>query len=122
MSFIKNYGLFWKRDAVNFDLQEEEEQKMQQEIAAYHDLHPALLQTFPGQYVAVHGGEVVEHDHEQLALYLRIRQHYPGEVVLIRQVRPEAEKTWTMRVPKLSARTRFMPFKLVPRIARMRLS
>ncbi|MEZ4737400.1 MAG: DUF5678 domain-containing protein [Caldilineaceae bacterium] len=91
-------------EAIQRYLQEEEEQKMQQEIAAFHDLHPALLQTFPGQYVAVHQGQVVDHDAEQLALYLRIRQRYPEEVVLIRQVRPEAEKTWTMRTPPFERR------------------
>jgi len=91
-------------EAIQRYLQEEEQQKMQQEIAAYRDLHPALLQNFPGQYVAVYQGQLVDHDHEQLALYLRIRQHYPGEVVLIRQVRPEAEKSWTMRSPKFEYR------------------
>ena len=77
---------------------------MQQEIAAFHDLHPELLEHFPGQYVAVYQGQVVDHDSEQLALYLRIRQRYPDEVVLIRQVRSEAEKTWTMRTPKFEYR------------------
>ncbi len=76
------------------------QQKMQQEITAYYHMHTDLLQHFKGQYVAVHQGQVVDHDAEQLALYLRIRQHYPEEVVLIRQVRPEAEKSWMIRTPK----------------------
>ena len=91
-------------EAIQRYLQEEEQQKMQQEIAAFHDLHPELLEHFPGQYVAVYQGQVVDHDSEQLALYLRIRQRYPDEVVLIRQVRSEAEKTWTMRTPKFEYR------------------
>lgn len=87
-------------EAIQRYLQDEEQEKMQQEIAAYHDLHPELLRSFPGQYVAVHQGQVIDHDTEQLALYLRIRQHYSGEIVLIRQVRPEAEKSWKMRSPQ----------------------
>ena len=92
-------------EAIQRYLQDEEEQKMQYEIAAYHDLHQELLQSFLGQYVAVHQGQVVDHDAEQFALYLRIRQHYPGEIVLIRQVRPEAEKFWTMRSPKFELKS-----------------
>jgi len=84
--------------------QDEEQEKMQQEVAAYHELHQDLWQNFPGQYVAVYQGQVVDHDGEQLALYLRIRQRYPGKVVLIRQVRPEVEKSWTMRTPKFEHR------------------
>ncbi|MCE7986815.1 MAG: hypothetical protein DYG89_37050 [Caldilinea sp. CFX5] len=84
-------------EAIQRYLQEDEQQKMQQEIAAFHDRHQELLRQFPGQYVAVHQGQVVDHDEEQLALYLRVRQRYPDEIVLIRQVRPEPERTWTMR-------------------------
>ncbi|MFZ4657273.1 MAG: DUF5678 domain-containing protein [Caldilineaceae bacterium] len=91
-------------EAIQRYLQEDEQQKMQQEIAAFHDLHQTLLQQFPSQYVAVHGGQVVDHDDEQLALYLRVRQSYPDEIVLIRQVRPEAERSWTMRTRKFEQR------------------
>jgi hypothetical protein len=52
----------------------------------------------------VYGGQVVDYDGEQLALYLRVRQHYPDEIVLIRQVRPEMERIWTMRTPKFEHR------------------
>ena len=101
-------------EAIQRYLQDEEQEKMQQEIAAYHDLHPELLKNFPGQYVAVHQGQVVDHDMEQLALYLRIRQHYPGEIVLIRQVPPEAEKSWTMRSPKFELKSNHTAPKRAP--------
>jgi hypothetical protein len=91
-------------EAIQRYLEEDVQQKMQQEIAAFHNLHQGLLQHFPGQYVAVYGGQVVDYDGEQLALYLRVRQHYPDEIVLIRQVRPEMERIWTIRTPKFEHR------------------
>ena len=37
---------------------DEAEQKMEQEIAAYHKMHPALLLEHKGAHVAVHHGEL----------------------------------------------------------------
>lgn len=88
------------QEAIQRYLQAEAEQKMQQEITAYHNMHVSLLQEYKGQFVAVHHGRVIDHDAERLALYLRIRQHYPDETILIRQVNPEVEKTWMLRTPK----------------------
>jgi hypothetical protein len=81
-------------------LQDEAQQKMHQEIDAYHRMHVTLREQYMGQYVAIHQGQVVDHDIDQHALYLRIRQRFPDDVLLIRQVRAEPEKTWTIRTPR----------------------
>jgi hypothetical protein len=63
-------------------------------------MHPALLNEYPNEYVAIYQGEVTDHDPAQSELYLRIRERYPHEVVLIRQVRPEIDRTLTIRSPR----------------------
>ncbi len=88
------------QEAIHRYIQDEAQQKMQQEIAAYHDMHAHLLANHKGHYVAIHQGELIDHDVEQYELYLRIRERYPDEVVLIRQVRTEAEPTWIIRTPR----------------------
>lgn len=75
-------------------------QKLEQEIAAYHSMHAGLLQKYAGKYVAVHKGQVVDFDLDQLALYFRVRKLFPGEEILIRQVRPEVERTLQFRSPR----------------------
>lgn len=72
-------------------------QKLEQEIAAYQSMHAGLLQKYPGKYVAVHKGQVVDFDLDQLALYFRVRKLFPGEEILIRQVRPEIERILQFR-------------------------
>ncbi len=80
---------------------DEAEQKMQQEIAAYHQMHPALLLKYKGAQVAIHQGQLVDFDSDLLSLFLRIRERYPDEVVLIRQVYDEPEKVYVVRSPRL---------------------
>ena len=63
-------------------------------------MHADLLQRYEGQHVAVYQGNVVDHDPDLLALYLRIDQKYPDDVVLIRQVRPEVERIIHIRSPR----------------------
>jgi hypothetical protein len=81
-------------------LRQDARQRLSQEIEAYRAMHTDLLQHYPNAYVAVYQGKVVDHDLDQSALYLRIREQYPQEVVLIRQVRPEIDRTLTIRSPR----------------------
>ncbi len=77
-------------------LQAEAEQKMAQEVEAFRILHPQLLTKYPHQFVAIHHGALIDHDTDQLALYLRLEEAYPDETVFIRQVLPEIEQTYTI--------------------------
>ncbi len=59
---------------------------MLREIEAFRNLHPQLIRQYPGEYVAVYQGQVVDHDSDPVALLKRINQKYPDKVVLRRKV------------------------------------
>lgn len=75
---------------------------MEQEQAAYERLRPSLLETHDGQYVAIHGGELVDADVDQMALARRIIATYPGRVVHIRLVGREPEPDLHFRSPRFA--------------------
>lgn len=76
------------------------DRKMEQEIEAFRQLHADLWQRYPEQYVAVYDQELVDRDPELEALYTRVRQNYPNEFVLIRQVEAEPEPVVYLRSPR----------------------
>lgn len=81
-------------------LQQEAEHLIAQEAAAFKLMHADLLVRYPGQYVAVHQGQVIDHDNDQLALYERVEPQYPDVPILIRQVQPQVEVVYTVRSPR----------------------
>jgi len=72
------------------------------ETAVFRTLHAQLLQKYPGEYVALHQGQMIDHDPDQLALYLRVDEQYPDEVILIKQVCSEIEEIYNIRSPRLT--------------------
>ncbi len=74
--------------------------KMKQEQTAFQVMKAALLQHYEEQYVAVHHGEVVDHDPDQTALALRISERYPDTAVLIKKVSTDPDKILRMRSPR----------------------
>ena len=71
------------------------------EEQAFRELHPRSGQQYPGQYVAVAGGQVVDRDTDQVALYRRVRLAYPERFVLIAQVQQAPEEVFTFRSPRI---------------------
>ncbi len=47
---------------------------MQRETQAFIRMHADLLGKYPGDYVAIYQGKLIDHDHDQLALYQRVRK------------------------------------------------
>lgn len=88
-------------DAIRTFLRDEGRRIIEQESKAFQRLHPELLRTMPGEFVAVHHGQVVDHDSDQLAVFRRVEEAYGGQPVLIRQVRPEIEQTIEVLSPRL---------------------
>lgn len=86
--------------AIREYLRQDTRQRLSQEIEAYRAMHTDLLHKYLNEYVAIYQGKVVGHDPDQNALYLRVRKQYPQDVVLIRQVRPEVDRTLTIRSPR----------------------
>ena len=85
-------------------LRKEAERKIKLEQAHYRTQHPKLLQSYAGQYIAMHQGQVIDCDTDQMALYLRIHQKYPMGGVLIRKVTAEPEKVLMVRSPRMERR------------------
>ncbi len=76
-----------------------QQEKLDQEIAAYTALHPHLLTTYPGQWVAIHNQNVVDHDVDGAVLYRRIRIKYGRTSVLIRQIKAHPVDEIWVRTP-----------------------
>ena len=83
-------------------LRVEAEQKMAQEIEAFRAMHGHLLAQHPNQYVAIYQGQLVDHDADQLTLFLRVDEQYPNEVVLIRQVLRDVDPVYTVHSTRFS--------------------
>lgn len=75
--------------------------RMEQEQAAYERLRESLLETQEGQYVAIHGGQLVDADTDMMALVKRINTRYPHEVVHIRQVTRGPDRELRIYSPRL---------------------
>lgn len=74
---------------------------MEKEVEAYRRMHPELLRKYRGQHVAIHGGNVVDHDTNPVALLQRIRSQFPDQVVLRRKVEVDPRPEIRVRRPRL---------------------
>lgn len=77
------------------------EEAIDWEQAAFRRLHAQLWPDYAGQFVAVYNGKLVDHDPDQVALYLRVKGQHPGEFVWIAPVRAAAEEEYIIRSPRL---------------------
>lgn len=76
--------------------------KIHAESKVFRARHAELLQQYLGEYVAMHEGNVVDHDKDLSALHQRIRRRYGRHTpVLLRQVTEQAELEFTFRSPRL---------------------
>ena len=82
-------------------LRQVQEQKIQQEAEAFRAMHTELAERYLGQVVAIHEGQVVDHDEDFVALHRRIRGRFGRAAVLLRRVGPEAERTLIFRSPRV---------------------
>jgi Family of unknown function (DUF5678) len=75
-------------------------QVMEREQEAFKTMLPELLKNYEFQYVAVHNGQVVDHDNDKINLVARIEQSFPEKVVLIKQVTSKPDRVIHMRSPR----------------------
>lgn len=75
---------------------------MDREEAAFHRLHPQLKQMLKGMYVAIYEGQLVDHDADQVALYLRVKAQYGKAFVWIAPILAKPEEIYTIRSPRLA--------------------
>lgn len=71
------------------------ETAIDREKQAYLRMHKQLWEQYALHYVAIKGGQLVDHDTDKLALYARIEQRYPNQFVLMRRVEATPERTYT---------------------------
>lgn len=87
--------------AIHDFLRADAEAATYREIEAFRKMHSDLLKGYEGQYVAIYQGQLVDHDQDRLALYLRIDNQYPDVPVLMRPVRSQVDRIITIRSPRL---------------------
>ncbi len=88
-----------KTESPVIDLTEPDED-VDREMMAYIKLHPTLKEIYPGQYVAIYQGKLVDHDADLQHLTHRINHQYGAKYVWISKVEPEAIPTRRFRSPK----------------------
>lgn len=89
------------KKAIRDLLRSEAGRILARETETFRAIHEWLLQKYAGEYVAIHQGQLVDHDLDQLALYLRMDEQYPDEIILIKQVCTEVEEVYTIHSPRL---------------------
>jgi hypothetical protein len=68
------------------DLSARHDDKWRREQRAFHDLRPGLLRTNPGQYVAIHEGQVVESGDDKLAVARRAYDRFGYVPIFVSRV------------------------------------
>jgi len=82
----------------------ERQGEMLQEVAAFEAQHSILVKKYLGEYVAIHKGQLVDHDADHIQLVRRIDVRYPDEIVLIRQVQEQLPSPLRGPTPRLVSR------------------
>jgi hypothetical protein len=86
-------------EVVEHYLQERQQAKLDEEIAAFTAMFVQLRESFLGQWVAIHDQQLADHDSDGTALYQRIRAKYGRTPILIRQVTEQLiDEVW-VRTP-----------------------
>jgi hypothetical protein len=78
-----------------------DEKVMQHEMEAYIALHPGLVQLYKDQYVAIHNGQLVDHDIAYDALVTRIEAAYPEQFVWLTRVEEQPIRQLKFRSPRI---------------------
>ncbi len=80
-------------EAVRHYLWELDRRKISEESKIYRQRYAELKAQYLGQYIAMHNGQVVDHDADFLALRQRVHQRFGRTPVMITLVEDIAERT-----------------------------
>ena len=86
-------------EALSRYLDELNRHKIRAEGDAFRKMHAVLLQQYEGKYVAIHNGQVVDHDDTAGELSRRVRARFGKTPVLIQQVTDKPRHTLNVRSP-----------------------
>jgi hypothetical protein len=80
--------------------------KIRRETEAFVAQHQELLAAYPEQYIAMHEGNVIDHDTDLRTLHLRVYQQVGHTPVLLKKVTDAtATKELVFRSPRLQRRS-----------------
>ena len=76
------------------------EAKIRAERKAFERQHATLLANYANQYVALHNGQVIDHDPDLRTLHLRVFAQLGRTTVLLKKVTKEPERELVFRSPR----------------------
>lgn len=88
--------------AIQQYLRREADRKIHEEEKVYRLQHEELLTNYNGRFIAMHNGQVIDNDEDELTLLLRVRKQYPHTGILIKKVSPEIDETWHVHTPRFT--------------------
>ena len=77
------------------------EQKIKEEAMRFRKMHKKLRAKYLGKYIAMRDGEVLDSDEDVRILYLRIKERFGNEPILITPVQEQPLPTYHMRSPRV---------------------
>lgn len=75
--------------------------KIRREALAWRTLSEETRRRYGADFVAVHNGEVLDHDRDRVALHQRIRRRFGDLPILITLAQAPAPREFTVRSPRL---------------------
>lgn len=87
--------------AVRVYLLQAQREKIRAETTAFTAQYEQLRAAYLGQYVAIHQGEVIDHDADLRTLHLRVFERLGHTPVLLKQVTDRPEQELVFRSPRL---------------------
>lgn len=87
--------------AVQAYLNQMRREKIQAETEAFSAQYARLKEAYLGEYVAMHQGEVIDHDPDLRTLHLRVFERLGHTAVLLKQVTEAPERELNFRSPRL---------------------
>jgi 4-alpha-glucanotransferase len=75
-------------------------EKSRAEAEAFNQQQQQLLAKYSGQYVAVHNGQVIDHDQDLRTLHLRVFDRLNYTPVLLKKITGEPERELVFRSPR----------------------
>jgi len=88
-------------DIVQKYLREARHAQLVAEMERFRARHTDLLASYPGEYIGLREGRVLDHDPDAGALHSRLRRQYSDLPILIVQVTETPEQEFTIRNPRL---------------------
>jgi hypothetical protein len=80
------------------------QEKIRTETEAFHQQYDELSAKYPNQYVALHQGQIIDHDPDLRTLHLRVFNRLGHVPVLLKQVTDGPDREWVFRSPRFASR------------------